>query len=142
MTLIRIAAIVVALIGVSVSTASAQPKAPLPPESTTGQRMLELARGGEPQRAASIGHGYLAMHPGPPRTGAHCAILVAYAYADVLLNRTDEARAAIGVYDRGCKQRTFRDEFRLEAKRVHRVLAGEALTTVYPTAVPAKPKGP
>lgn len=121
---------------------AAQPKpGPLPPESATAQRMLELARGGQPQRAASIGYGYLTTHPGTPRTGAHCAILVAYAYADLLLDRTDEARSAIAVYDRGCKQRTFRDEYRLEARRIHRVLAGESMTTVYPSSVPAKPKG-
>ncbi|MEQ1691704.1 MAG: hypothetical protein ABMA00_10480 [Gemmatimonas sp.] len=139
----RIAVIIAAIVSTSASSStSAQPKpGPLPPESATAQRMLDLARGGQPQRAASIGYGYLTTHPGTPRTGAHCAILVAYAYADLLLDRTDEARSAIAVYDRGCKQRTFRDEFRLEARRIHRVLAGESMTKVYPSSVPAKPKG-
>ena len=139
-------AIIVALAGatmpLSVLAQPKQPPANKPPESVTGKRILDLARDGQAQRAASIGRGYLVMHPGSPRTGEHCAILVGYAYADLLLARKDEARAALSVYDRGCKQRTFRDEFRLEAKRIHRVLAGEPMTTVYPSPVSPKPGRP
>ena len=111
-----------------------------PPRSVTSQRMMSLARDGKALQAASIGRGYLSMHPGTPATGEHCMILAAYAYADLLLGRQEESTKALDVFDRGCKHKSVRDEYRLEAKRIHRVLNGEAMNAVYPALPAAKAK--
>ncbi len=102
-----------------------------PPEGVTSARMMEAIRNGNVRSARSLGVSYLKLHPGTPRTGAHCHILVAFAYADVLLDRHDEAKQALGVFDKGCKHTAVRNDYMAEVARVRRVLRGEPLSAVY-----------
>lgn len=103
-----------------------------PPESATAARMMSAVREGNPRSARSLGASYLNLHPGTPRTGEHCHILAAFAYADVVLDKRDEAKQALGVFDKGCRHTAVRDDYRAEVARVKRVLNGEALSVVYP----------
>ncbi len=116
------------------AAASAKPAAPAnqPPESATSARMMAFMHEGKAPHARSLGAGYLNLHPGTPRTIEHCHILIAFAYADLMLDHRDEAKQALGVFDKGCKHTAVRDDYRAEATRVRRVLNGEALSTVYP----------
>lgn len=102
-----------------------------PPEGVTSARMMSAIRNGNVRSARSQGVSYLKLHPGTPRTGAHCHILVAFAYADVLLERNDEAKQALGVFDKGCNHTAVRNDYMAEVARVRRVLRGEPLNAVY-----------
>lgn len=114
--------------------APALPKrGPLAPAS---ERMLQFTRDGQLAQAAAVGRQEVALHPDAPRTVEHCKVLVQLAYAELLLNRREPAKAALATFDRQCGGVTVPPEFRAEAKRVHRVLAGEPVATVYP---PPKP---
>lgn len=103
-----------------------------PPAGAISARMMTLIHEGKTRVARSQGASYLSLHPGTPRTIEHCHILVAFAYADLLLEKRDEATQALAAFDKGCKHTAVRDDYRAEVVRVKRVLGGEALTTVYP----------
>ncbi len=57
---------------------------------------------------------------------------MAFAYADVLLDKREEAKQAISVFDKGCNHTAVRDDYRAEVVRVKRVIGGEPLSAVYP----------
>jgi hypothetical protein len=99
-------------------------------------RMLQLARDGHLLQAGAVGRQYVALTPGAARTAEHCKVLVQLAYTEFMLERRDPAKVALTAFDRACGSITVPPEFRAEAKRVHRVLAGEPVATVYPERKP------
>lgn len=108
-------------------------RGPLAPAS---DRMLQFARDGQLLQSAAVGRQYVALTPGAARTPEHCKVLVQLAYAEFMLDRREPAKTALTAFDRACGGIAVPAEFRAEAKRVHRVLSGEPVATVYPQRKP------
>jgi hypothetical protein len=113
------------------SDSRVRPSKDLPPR-VRGQ--LELTRSRRYEASLASTKAYLATVAGSERGEERCAMLVVAAFSEAILQQRPEGEAHLTLFERECSEYPLRYGWHAEARRVRRVLDGEAPTTVYSSA--------
>ncbi|MEP6779630.1 MAG: M56 family metallopeptidase [Gemmatimonadaceae bacterium] len=110
------------------------PRAPIAAQSvadSAGLTIMYLNRAGRWVDAERVGLGLLSKRPASTGSGESCAVLIGVTYAEVLLQKRKEAAVSMSSFDASCSKAVYHDFFPGEARRVRRIVNGEAPNAVY-----------